>query len=415
MKLTRYTRHGQRADIYIHQLLELIVKKILIYCEGDTVLSIMLSGSYGNGEGSIAELADGTIVPLSDFDIVIITANEVPEKRIRLLMSEIRNMLKLKCNNPYFEVDLKFFTMKEFAKRIPNISASKVRYSTVLYGKDLRGLVNEAVMPIDSVMILVHRACEVIKSAFYLQERGIDVFTRCYINYQLNKCIMDIFLVYFILRKGLNIPSYREELDICKVAAEDILPLNLIKLKPLICDSIERKINDKKYFYEADSTKLYAFARKVLRMVIFDLFSSINISTASPRKLSFDLNRKFICSRILSFIKLENGLLELLLSPIVGIFDTLRFALKRRRLKVRDLFFMASPLMRIYAAIIYLFLGLNDVNVTGAISFNEQYVKKSYDAIKSLTKLDNYDPRELFNSILQLLREYYDLKNIFPV
>jgi hypothetical protein len=107
------------------------------------IRSILLTGGFGKGEGSVKITNDGKLVCLRDFDIVVIV-DRIPKERVgRKLYDQIYRSLNL-TNPEYmlfrfsnFVVDIKFLRKKDLI--YPDIWFYDLKAaSQLLYGEDLR-------------------------------------------------------------------------------------------------------------------------------------------------------------------------------------------------------------------------------------------------------------------------------------
>ena len=85
-------------DTQIESKLQIITKTILENVS--SVRSILLTGGFGKGEGSIKKINNGKIICLRDFDLVVIVDKIPKEITIRKLYNQIYQSLNLP--NPEF-------------------------------------------------------------------------------------------------------------------------------------------------------------------------------------------------------------------------------------------------------------------------------------------------------------------------
>jgi hypothetical protein len=107
------------------------------------VRSVLLTGGFGKGEGSVKKTNDGKIICLRDFDIAVVVDRIPKEKVVRKLYDQIYRSLNL-TNPEYmlfrfsnFVVDIKFLRKKDLI--YPDIWFYDLKAaSQLLYGEDLR-------------------------------------------------------------------------------------------------------------------------------------------------------------------------------------------------------------------------------------------------------------------------------------
>jgi len=110
------------------------------------VRSILLTGGFGKGEGSVKTTNDAEVICLRDFDIVVIVDRIPKEKAVQKLYNQIYRSLNL-TNPEYmlfrfsnFVVDIKFLRKKDLI--YPDIWFYDLKAaSQLLYGEDLRNLI----------------------------------------------------------------------------------------------------------------------------------------------------------------------------------------------------------------------------------------------------------------------------------
>jgi len=120
----------KQLQVYLDTVVEIINKKI------DKVVSVILSGGFGRGEGSFL-IEKGKVCPLNDFDVYVVTKNKISEDILNEVASEARNLIGTKgismhiferdrltnSDNSYsqlFYVDLKAFPLDYF-RHLPPI------------------------------------------------------------------------------------------------------------------------------------------------------------------------------------------------------------------------------------------------------------------------------------------------------
>lgn len=146
----KYCSCGEKAEKLIQGYVDTIVKEIVKNIPNTK--SIILSGGFGRGEGSV-EVKGERIIPLNDFDIYIITEKEVEEEKLNNISNEIAKKLHIKnygnpfyildlekCSNSFY-LDFKSITLDKLKTLPPLIRFFELKYaSNVIYGEDYRPL-----------------------------------------------------------------------------------------------------------------------------------------------------------------------------------------------------------------------------------------------------------------------------------
>ena len=132
-----------RVDAYIDERLKTIVNSFVQGAPG--IRSILLTGSYGRGEGSAIVTATGVTL-LRDFDLVLLFHKRVPRKEVASISDRLERMFCPPRDASYhymddFSLDVKPSTLAR-ANLLPDMGLYDMRFCPVLYGEDIRLLIN---------------------------------------------------------------------------------------------------------------------------------------------------------------------------------------------------------------------------------------------------------------------------------
>jgi len=129
---------------------ELISSHMQVICEEilktfGKVDSIMLTGGFGRGEGTIRRLPGGKVVPFKDYDIYVVSDSKVSDHERSELLQRIHKRLDI-SSDWYFSVapgdffiDIEAVPIEKLGRLPPDISAVDAKLaSRVIYGRDLR-------------------------------------------------------------------------------------------------------------------------------------------------------------------------------------------------------------------------------------------------------------------------------------
>jgi len=132
---------NEQIESQLNQISKIILKNI------PNVRSIIITGGFGKGEGSVRVASDGHVKCLRDFDIVCVLDHKPKSRAVDKLEDEIYESLGLE--NPKssvyeraqsFVVDLRFLNKNELI--YPDIYFYDLKAgSQILWGEDVRGLV----------------------------------------------------------------------------------------------------------------------------------------------------------------------------------------------------------------------------------------------------------------------------------
>lgn len=143
--MNNYTIHNnQKINEQIHARLMDIVQFILVRIPD--IYSIILTGGFGKGEGSI-KIINGDVIPLRDFDFVIIFHDKIPYNKIIKIKKEINNITENLILDPSkyqysqeFSIDISATTLHNI-NLFPDVITYDLKNSIVLYGEDIRSLI----------------------------------------------------------------------------------------------------------------------------------------------------------------------------------------------------------------------------------------------------------------------------------
>lgn len=146
----KYTVLGSEVNDKIQDIVDIAVDEIRKNVPG--VLSIILGGGFGKGEGSV-EVKDGEVIPVNDFDAYIITEDKVDDRLLNDTANKATARLNLKNKGlEFYEFNRKLYANTFYLdlKAIPVYKLKDLppmtRYyelknaSSVVYGQDYRHL-----------------------------------------------------------------------------------------------------------------------------------------------------------------------------------------------------------------------------------------------------------------------------------
>ncbi|MEM2241034.1 MAG: hypothetical protein QXS74_07585 [Nitrososphaeria archaeon] len=142
--VNEYSRLLKDFSIESNYQLSIVVKEILKEIKP---IAIYLIGSFGRDEGSIRVLKSGSVVPIRDYDVLIVLNKRVASEKIRKVMERVNTMLGFTSPNfrnfkfQGFCVWVTQATLKEISSA-PFLKFYELRESSkLLWGQDVRRLV----------------------------------------------------------------------------------------------------------------------------------------------------------------------------------------------------------------------------------------------------------------------------------
>jgi hypothetical protein len=259
--MNHFTWHqDMRIDTQIRSQLQLITDIILKNISD--VKSILLTGGFGKGEGSVRTTKDGKIICLRDFDIAVIADRIPQEETVQKLYDQI--YLSLDLDNPEymlfrvsnFDVNIQFLRKRDLIYRDIWFFDLKAA-SQLLHGEDIRNLIpwSKEDIPLSSgLRILFEKvcgllgffSCDYLKSEKLSEEKSELLIVECY------KTFIEICTALCILA-GRYEPKYADRAKIFERLYFDKFP-ELAKALP---DLPERVTMCTRFKLKPDFTKVY--------------------------------------------------------------------------------------------------------------------------------------------------------------
>jgi len=276
-----YTAHKDPIiDDVIQQHMEIIVEEILKVIEG--VDSIVLSGGFGRGEGSIIVLPQGGISPMNDYDIYVFSDAKVCRESLNSLIDNIHHRIGVKhvqTNNItplIFHVGIQIVRTSKLNRLNPDMSTYGLKTaSKVLYGKDLRNkiLVKEEDIPlgagINPLFLATLGLIENLKPEYIKSEVSERETSR--FNYECYKVYIAISTALSFLAGLLELSHEKRARLVYKIYADEF-PELAIKC-PDIPKKVEHytnlKLRSLSFREEKDPVKLWFEAKRDLEYVLW--------------------------------------------------------------------------------------------------------------------------------------------------
>jgi hypothetical protein len=131
-------RIDEEIEKQLGKIVSILVKNI------PNIHSIILTGGFGRGEGSIKLEEGGKILPLKDYDLVIIVTGSISKETLNQIYGQVHSVMGLSNSEERmfrfsdFVIDLCFTTLKKLSL-LPDISGYELKIASyLLYGEDVR-------------------------------------------------------------------------------------------------------------------------------------------------------------------------------------------------------------------------------------------------------------------------------------
>jgi hypothetical protein len=252
----KYTVHDcPNIDTKIQHQLDTIVK--ILTENVPNIVSIVLHGGFGKGEGSI-RIINGEVKPAHDYDIQVITNNIPSKKLVNIVKRKIYQELDLpnpgRTLNPllYFIVDVGYIPTDNL-KLYPDISTYEIKVaSRLLYGRDTRNLIPWTVedIPLSSgfrfLMEKVITLIRIFPADYYftrkkMNDKEIELIAYCH-----DKTMIEIATALCLIMRKFE-PSVAERARILESYYQTEFPdLNntIPDLPRMVTLATERKLKD---------------------------------------------------------------------------------------------------------------------------------------------------------------------------
>jgi len=420
-----YTSYSEEwIDAKVVSKLNLITNTILKNIQG--IHSIILTGGFGRGEGSVRLVANNEINLLKDFDIVVIVDPVPSEDKKNKILDQIYSELGLrnaemeKFRFSKFVVDIRYLKKRDLA--YPDIwfydlkSASKV-----LYGQTVANLTpyNADDIPLSSgFRILFEKVTGLLGHFSYEYVRGarIEINKIDSLVYECLKTYIEMGTVLCILAKRYK-PSYIERMKIIKTIYKSHFN-DLAHEIPNLPELIERatifKLKPDAFILEKNPLDLWFSTRNDLGIIMryyLSKYSGVPISDWSDlQQLRKYLLKTYYIPLLKNWIRQRFGIFNSrLVIPINYLYHILVnieyiYQLKNNenRLYFKPLFRLISPSLKFYLAAPLVLFSLDR---TGKI--REDYISLFFNELKFCIPIDiNEDDNIWENARNHYLKAY---------
>ena len=385
------------------------------------VYTIILAGGFGRGEGSIKILKSGKVVPMKDYDIYVITDNEIGENEYIGMIKRIHKKIGIKSSWYFsvgpgeFSVGVQTIPLRKLDRLPPDIATIDLKMaSKILYGEDLRGRIplgNDDIILSTGAIVLFNKIIGLLEQMNPgLMHKNLGKAKKTSIVYECGKTFIEICTALTILAKQY-VPSYfrrAENFDqLCAEKFPDLLE-KIPDLPNKVAFFTKLKLMSSFDEYKGDPIELWFTTRRYFNEVLqyyMEKFLNINSSANDwvdfCDKLYQELGFKFFKEYIhynLRDIPLYHRQLLPLLSTVGQIYDNFLFVNRMRLIKKKmylvPIFSWRSPLVKTFCAST---IELNAINEDGNIESKLlqkaiSFIKKTYPIITNFSsQIERWD------------------------
>lgn len=405
----KFTVYGKEVDDVIEGHMNILRNEIVAAIQ-DNLISIVLTGGFARGEGSV-EIKNGNIEPVNDYDLFVITKKTVPDTLLSDISLRATQKMDIKTNFSFtksnytinFYVDLRNMTLDEFKKVIPLLKYYEIKHSgLVIYGEDVLKLMPdfkvEEIPLQDGMRFLFNRMSLLIE---YLKPKHL----RGEISPEEEKSIIFFAAKSFhsccealLLLSGKFVPSYEKRAEIFKETYKKDFPELYVKISDLdrkIYKYTELKL--KSHFEGINAIDAWFEAREAIGIATqfylekaFEMKPSNNWIDFS-KEFHKAMKKKYLQPYLKHHLKnkkglniSDNGILALSIAYLGQIFMNWLYFAKTKRLISKKYFKifidLTDPGLKLYSALPLILFSLSRNEKVNKKMLNEAitYLKKIY-------------------------------------
>ncbi|MHA1298622.1 MAG: hypothetical protein ACTSO9_04165 [Candidatus Helarchaeota archaeon] len=421
-------------DAIISSHMEIISKEILKKIK--KIDSIILVGGFGRGEGTIKIVGKNKLIPLKDYDIIVVTNSNISEKKYISLIQNIHNALKIPSNwykgaaPGQFHINIKLVKMKNLKRLPPDLSNYEIKVaSKILYGTDVRKLIpiqKEDVTYSSGLRVLLNKVIGLLEylpsnPASYRNNESLKES----ISYECGKTYIEIGTALTILM-GCYEASYKERAKNFEHFFPNILP-DLANKSPNLAKQVKKFTN---YKLKPDSDKInndpvelwYSTSGDLLKVIMYYYKKISGINIKNPQNFMEQFFKFLEYYYFYPYIEYylqrylwSNRFFTYLASLFIQIYENLRYlrslSIRKHFYPLTGLFSKRSPVIKIYHAAL---LTLFSIHYS---EYKQKFIENAWSSMKTIYPL-NKNKHDLHSKI-GLLRnacveahKIYNLKKI---
>ena len=398
----------------------------------DSITSIILSGGFGRGEGSVIVTPQNQVLPLSDFDVYVVTDDAFSKTNVPKLQGEIDRAFKQVIGwdtayDQYFDATPSIICTSDLRRLTSNISHFEMKHaSRVLAGSDLRRLIPVQACDVsaaDGALTMFHRMIYLMHSLECLRTPpdSSELYLRAYVNYQSTKALVEICSALCLVDR-IIVPSYEQrarEFENSKGRAITTVLGRHPELVGQINEAVRRKLYSTK-LYEDDTVALWKQAYQTVKATFPDFLELWAGQPQNPdlleenadqylHALSSILDHRLLAPYVQSYVRRMTGArLPFQFCEMIGpLADSFRHLNGQLRPLAHNGPIPTSPLSRIYVSVALLFQALHIEGTLQSFGVNENWVDASMSNLSSDQPLCPGGMWEKWQVARQMIMEYF--------
>ncbi|MFX0136386.1 MAG: hypothetical protein ACFFDN_22280 [Candidatus Hodarchaeota archaeon] len=417
-------------DSFISSHMKLICQEILKIIK--RVDSIILVGGFGRGEGSIKIIKNQELIPIKDYDLIVVSNHKISGNNYIKLISNIHKVLKIptdwyyKAAPGHFHVNIKLIKKKRLARLPPDISNFELKNSSrLIYGSDVRQLIpirSEDITYSSGLRVLLNKVIGLLENF----PKSLSLFRKN--PFLTESCIYECGKVYLEIATALTIlmrcydATYKErainfEKNYYRLPflTEKFPKLN-VKIKKFTRLKLRPEFNE----LNLEPIKLWHSTSDDLINILMYYFELITFNKAGDpskfmKKFPKFLELHYFYPYIDYYLKkfsLNNKFLVNFGSLLLQIYENFAYMRNHKQFfTLRNIFSKQSPIIKIYSAALSTLFSIKNTNNK---SF---FIKNAFKSLKNIYPLKNQ--HENIESQIDTLRKacinthkLYELKRI---
>ncbi|MHA1377719.1 MAG: hypothetical protein ACTSRG_04995 [Candidatus Helarchaeota archaeon] len=386
--------------------MKIICKEILKKIKN--IESILLVGGFGRGEGSIKIIGENKLIPLKDYDLIVVTNSNISGKDYIKLVQNIHNTLKIPsywyagAAPGQFHINIKLVRKRSLSRLPPDISNYEIKEgSRVLYGLDIRKLIpilKKDIGYMSGLRILLNKAIGLLeyfpKDPLLYRE---NINLKESLIYECGKTYIEIATALTIIM-GCYEPSYKHRAINFEKNFEKKLP-RLSNIIPNLSYNVKffTKLKLRSNFNEVELDPIdlwYSVKKDLLKVIFFyyEWFSGKKVENPLSfiEKFSKFLELNYFSSYLNYYFKnfwWSNRFLIYLASSLIHFYENFRFlrnlSVQKHLVLLKSFLSKRSPIIKIHCVAILTLISIDDTN------YKKSLINSAWHLLKSVYPLNN--------------------------
>lgn len=370
-KYTKFDEHW--IDEAIEAQLHVIIKQIRNHFS--KIDAIILTGGFARGEGSVLIKENNQIIPLKDYDLVVITNERISSQKYYQLMDIIHEDLQIPSHwyggsaPGDFHINIEFIPAQKINRLPPDLSNYELKVNgKTLYGKNYLNSIKiqpNQISLASGIRFLCNKLIGLLENHPWNSNVTPETKKGQALLYECAKTYIEI-CTALSLAGRFYAPTYQERAILFEKKYSRLMPeLQLLMpyLPERIKNSTQYKLKPESNPFGKNLTEVWMNTKNDLLTVLTSFLQSSK--TSSPMKL-FDFLRLNYYTDYLSFYLkktlLSNHVIRVFLALILQFAENLKYQLQSHKFgksfSLLSLLRCSSPMFYVYSAAYWLMVGM---------------------------------------------------------